>query len=196
MLRVHSGAANPAGGDYPMKMSIALAAAIAALSLAGTARADAEEVRIDIRHYDLTTDAGLQRLDRRIDAAAREVCTLYAPGSRAKHRVDADCYHAALGAAEIRLAALRGKASEAALAVAQTAVELPGSKIGGAGGGGADRSDRLRLAAAAGGGRDDRRHFGPDARGDPGAQAAELEAESGGAGAGREFGGGLALGIF
>ena len=86
-------------------------AALAALSLSAPAAANAAEeqtIMVEYKDLNLTSQKGQRTLERRINAAAREVCGLeFAPaGSRIPHPKARECYDKAKSGAMTRYAAL------------------------------------------------------------------------------------------
>ncbi|NVD44484.1 UrcA family protein [Qipengyuania atrilutea] len=86
-------------------------AAIAALSLSAPAVVHAQEeqtIHVEYKDLNLTSQKGQRALERRINAAAREVCGIdFAPtGTRIVHPKARECYDKAMSGAMTRYAAL------------------------------------------------------------------------------------------
>jgi UrcA family protein len=86
--------------------TLALAAALAIVP--ATAIAAPQNVEVRYNDLDLSSAKGQHELDKRIDRAARQVCTRHqiTTGSIRSTAVDEDCYHEALGKLKDQLAAL------------------------------------------------------------------------------------------
>jgi UrcA family protein len=86
--------------------TLALAAALAIVP--ATAIAAPQNVAVTYSDLDLSSAKGQHELDKRIDRAARQVCTRHeiTTGSIRSAPVDEDCYREALGKLQDRLAAL------------------------------------------------------------------------------------------
>ncbi len=82
---------------------------VCALALAATATAaNAETLSIKTSDLDLSTEAGVKKLDKRIDSAARRVCKAYESntGSRLMPAGTSECIKRASAEAKQRFAAL------------------------------------------------------------------------------------------
>jgi UrcA family protein len=86
--------------------TLALAAALAIVP--ATAIAAPQHVEVRYNDLDLSSAKGQHELDKRIDRAARQVCSRHqiTTGSIRSTAVDEDCYHEALGKLKDRLAAI------------------------------------------------------------------------------------------
>jgi UrcA family protein len=86
--------------------TLALAAALAIVPAAAVAAPQSVEVKYD--DLDLSTSKGQAQLDKRIERAAKSVCTRHGivTGSIRSTTLDPDCYHDAVGKLKDRLAAL------------------------------------------------------------------------------------------
>lgn len=93
-------------------LALALAGALAFVPAAAFAASQSVEVKYD--DLDLSTPKGQAQLDKRIDRAAKEVCTRHeiTTGSIRSTTLDEDCYHTALGKVKDRLAALGVRARQ------------------------------------------------------------------------------------
>lgn len=86
--------------------TLALAAALAIVPAAAIAAPQSVEVKYD--DLDLSTSKGQAQLDKRIERAAKSVCTRHGivTGSIRSTSLDNDCYQDAVGKLKERLAAL------------------------------------------------------------------------------------------
>lgn len=89
--------------------TLALAAALAVVPAAAFAAPASVEVKYS--DLDLSTPKGLAELDKRIDRAAKAVCTSHEvmTGTIASSALDRTCYRAALARLKDRLAAITGQ---------------------------------------------------------------------------------------
>jgi UrcA family protein len=96
------------------KTCFSLIAAVVFAGASAPAQADMVTIRVSTENLDLTTDAGLAELERRVEVAAWDACSMDQSSIQLQRPVDRSCLSAMIQGAAVQIQELRTIALESA----------------------------------------------------------------------------------